>query len=318
LLNPDDIEKTERLIRPFIRRTPTLRLAAADLGVRGAELALKFEYMQHGGSFKARGAFSNLLQRDISDAGVVAASGGNHGAAVALAAHRVGTKATIFVPSVSSPAKRAQIESFGADLRIVGERYDDALNASDEFTQQTGAVSIHAFDQIETLSGQGTVAMEFEQQGPDFDTLLVSVGGGGFIGGIAGWFRDRVNVIGVEPEMSPTLHNALAAGNPVDAPAGGVAADSLAPRRVGDLMFPLAQRYVEKVILVADQDILAAQRSIWQALRVVVEPGAAATVAALQSGRYVAERDERVAMILCGANVTGVQFATADTVDTGT
>jgi len=317
LLNPDDIEKTEHLIRPFIRRTPTLLLAAGDLGLRGADVLLKFEFMQHGGSFKTRGAFSNLLRRDISDAGVVAASGGNHGVAVALAAHRVGSKATIFVPSVSSPAKRAQIESYQADLKIVGERYDDALTASESFQSKTGAVPIHAFDQIETMLGQGTVALEFEQQGPAFDTLLVSVGGGGFIGGIAGWFQDRVKIIGVEPELSPTLHDALAAGGPVDAPAGGVAADSLAPRRVGELMFPIAQSYIERVALVADRDIVAAQRAIWQTMRVVVEPGAAATLAALQSGRYVAEKDERVAMILCGANVSGVEFASPDNTETG-
>jgi len=307
------IAETERRIRPYVRRTPMLAADLADFGpsFQGAAqpVDLKLEFLQHSGSFKARGAFANLLTREVPAAGVVAASGGNHGAAVAYAAMKLGVPATIFLPSVTSPAKAERIGRYGAELVMGGERYADALAASEAFVAKTGALPVHAFDQPETLLGQGSVGLEIEADLPQLDTLLVATGGGGLIGGIAAWFAGRVRVLAVEPEGAPTLFEALAAGRPVDAPAEGIAADSLAPRQVGRLMFPLAQAYVERSILVSDDDIRAAQQALWDVLRVVAEPGGAAAMAALLSGRYRPAPGERVAVLLCGANTTAVKFA---------
>src|SRR5918911_1757041 len=249
--SPDDIERTYAVIRPFIRVTPTVDVDAADFGLAAFPLTLKLEHLQHAGSFKTRGAFANLLSRSVPPAGVVAASGGNHGAAVAYAAMRLRVPAKIFVPTVSSPAKIARIREYGADLVVGGDRYADALAASEDWVARSGAMPVHAYDQSETLLGQGTVGLELTRQTPAIETLLVPVGGGGLIGGIAAWNAGRIRVIGVEPEGAPTLSLALEAGTPVDAPAGGVAADSLAPRQVGQLMFPIAQRWVERVLLVS-------------------------------------------------------------------
>jgi len=262
--------------------------------------------MQHTGSFKTRGAFSNLLTRAVPAAGVVAASGGNHGVAVAYAAMKAGKAARIFVPTVSSPAKMDRIRSYGAELVVGGERYNDALLASVEWAAQSGAMPVHAYDQMETLWGAGSAGLEFEAQAPGIDTLLVACGGGGLIGGIAGWYQGRVRIVGVEPEKAPTLYRALEAGRPVDAEAGGIAADSLAPKRVGELMFPLAQRWVTRVALVSDEAIVAAQRALWSTLRVVAEPGGAAAFAALLSGAYRPVAGERVGVLICGANTTAV------------
>ncbi len=256
----------------------------------------------------ARGAFANLLGREIPSAGVAAASGGNHGVAIAYAAQRLGLPATIFVPRIAAPAKLERIRQCGARLVIAGEVYADALAASEEFVAQSGALAVHAYDQAETLLGQGTVGLEIEEDAPEIDTLLVAVGGGGLIGGIAAWHQGRIRVIGVEPETAPTLHAAFAAGRPVDAPAGGIAADSLAPRRVGALMFPIARAYVERVALVPDAAIAEAQRLLWSTLRVVAEPGGAAAMAALTAGRYRPADGERVAVLLCGANTGAVDF----------
>lgn len=295
-------------IAPHVRRTPVIEVDGADFGVAGTRLAFKLEFLQHAGSFKARGAFNHLLTRTIPSAGVVAASGGNHGAAVAYAAMKRGVPATIFVPGVASKAKVEQIRGYGARLEIVGERYADALEASERFVERSGAAAIHAFDQPETLHGQGTVGLELEEQAPRLDALLVAVGGGGLIGGIAAWYEGRMPVIGVEPEAAPTLTRALEAGEPVDAPTGGIAADSLAPRRVGALMFPLARRYVERTVLVSDAAIADAQRALWKALRVVVEPGGAAALAALASGAWKPPAGATIGVLLCGANTTAVQF----------
>ena len=270
----------------------------------GEPLVLKLEFLQHTGSFKPRGAFANLLTRRAPEAGIVAASGGNHGAAVAYAAMRLGIPATIFVPTVASPAKLERIRGYGAELVVGGERYADALEASEAFAARTGALPVHAYDQAETMLGQGTVGLEIEADALDIDTLLVAVGGGGLIGGIAAWYEGRVRVLAVEPELAPTLHDALAAGRPVDAPAGGIAADSLAPRQVGGLMFPIAQRFVERAVLVSDEAIRDARQRLWDVLRVAAEPGGAATLAALISGRYRPAPGERVAVLLCGANTT--------------
>src|SRR5688500_9785513 len=231
-LSPSRIRSAAERLRDRVRRTPVLEVDGDDFDLPGVELVFKLEYLQHAGSFKVRGAFTHLLSRNVPGAGVVAASGGNHGAAVAFAAMRTGVPATIFVPSVCSPAKLQQIRSYGATLRIEGERYADALAASQQWQRDSGALSVHAFDQPETLLGQATVALEFEQQAPALDAVLVAVGGGGLIGGMAAWYRGRTRLIGVEPEAAPTLTHALQAGRPIDAPAGGIAADSLAPRQV--------------------------------------------------------------------------------------
>jgi threonine dehydratase len=302
------IARTHAVIRPHVRVTPVLELSGADLGLAPSSLALKLELLQHSGSFKARGAFANLLLRRVPAAGVVAASGGNHGAAVAYAAMRLGVRAKIFVPTVSSPAKVQRIRGYGADLVVGGERYADALAASEAWQRESGALPVHAYDQAETLLGQGTLALELDGQAA-LDTLLVAVGGGGLIGGIAAWYAGRVRVVGVEPEAAPTLAEALAAGRPVDAPAGGVAADSLAPRRVGELTFPIARAHVERVVLVSDDAIRAAQRRLWEAVRIVAEPGGAAALAALLAGAYVPGPGERVGVVVSGGNTTAVSFA---------
>jgi threonine dehydratase len=287
-----------------------IEVDGADFGLGACRLILKLELLQHAGSFKARGAFANLLLRQVPPAGVVAASGGNHGVAVAFAARRLGIPARIFVPSVASPAKVTRIRECGADLVVSGDRYADALEASQAWATTSGALPIHAFDQVETLLGQGTVGVEFEQQAPTLDTLLVAVGGGGLIGGIAAWYTGAVRLIGVEPELAPTLTRAMDAGRPVAVEAGGIAADSLAPKQVGALMYPLAQQYVERVILVSDSAIEAAQQILWNELRIVTEPGGAAAFAALFSGRYRPDKDERVGVLLCGGNTTAVNFGT--------
>jgi len=302
------IKATEAVIRPYIRRTPLVAADMADFGLPPRPLTFKLEFLQHSGSFKARGAFANLLLRKAPPAGVVAASGGNHGVAVAYAAHRLGVPATIFVPNVASPAKQERIRGHGAQLVIAGSRYADALVASEAHIERTGAMPVHAYDQAETLLGQGSVGMELEQDAPEIDTLLVAVGGGGLIGGIAAWCGRKIRIVAVEPEAAPTLHAALAAGRPVDAPAGGIAADSLAPRRVGELMFPIARENVADVVLVTDDDIHRAQETLWSNLRVVTEPGGAAAFAAVLSGRYKPSSGERVAVLLCGANTTAVRF----------
>jgi threonine dehydratase len=286
------ILSVEPRIRPYVRRTPVL-------DVNG--VTLKLEYLQHSGSFKVRGAFTNLLTRDVPAAGVVAASGGNHGAAVAYAAMRLGLQCTIFVPTVTSPAKIARIESYGAKLVIGGDRYQDAYEASVEFQMSSGALAVQAFDSIETLLGQGTVGFEFEQQA-SLDTLLVSVGGGGLIGGIASWYEGRVKIVAVEPEGAPTLHDALIAGKPVDAPSDSIASDSLAPRRVGILNYQIAERFVDRVVLVTDDEIIASRSALWEKARIVCEPGGAAAYAALLSGKYRHENGERVGVVICGAN----------------
>jgi threonine dehydratase len=307
-VTPQAIERCERLIRPYIRRTPVMTLDRSELDLPAGPLTLKLELLQHSGSFKARGAFTNLLTREIPKAGVVAASGGNHGAAVAYAAMRLKKPASIFVPSVSSPAKIARIRDYGADLHVGGNLYAEALAASEAWAQQTGALPVHAFDQNETIMGQGTLAIELEQQAPDIDTVLVSVGGGGLVAGVAAWYAGRVKVIGVEPTTAPTLTKALEAGHPVDAEAGGLAADSLAPRRIGERVFPIAQKFAPRTVLVSDEAIAEAQKTLWRALRIVAEPGGACAFSAITSGAYRPAAGERVAVVISGGNTTAVNF----------
>jgi len=302
------IAAMEPRIRPYVRHTPVLRVDMADFDRPPLAVDLKLECLQHSGSFKARGAFTNLLERPVPAAGVVAASGGNHGAAVAYAAMRLGHKATIFVPEVSPPAKLQRIRGYGAELIVGGARYAEALAASEAFAENTGALQIHAFNQEETLVGQGTLGLEIEQDLPEIDTLLVAVGGGGLIGGIAAWFAGRIRIIAIEPEGAPTLHRAFEAGHPVDAPAEGVAADSLAPKRVGEMMFPIAEAFVERSILVTDDAIIAAQKALWERVRIIAEPGGAAAFAALLSGRYTPAPGERIAVLVCGSNTDPAKF----------
>jgi threonine dehydratase len=302
------IVQCERLVRPFIRRTPVIEVDGGEFGLPAHTLTLKLELLQHSGSFKARGAFANLLTRDVPKAGVVAASGGNHGAAVAYAAMKLGKPAKIFVPNISSPAKVQRIRDYGAELAIEGDRYADALAASQTWAQQTGALQVPAFDQNETILGQGTVGLELAEQAPDIDTVLVPVGGGGLVAGIAAWFAGRIKVIGVEPFASPTLSKALEAGHPVDAEAGGLAADSLAPRRVGERVFPIVRKYAPQTVLVSDTAIASAQATLWRALRIVAEPGGAAAFAAILSGAYKPAAGERVAVIVSGGNTAAVDF----------
>jgi threonine dehydratase len=309
VISADQIRATYDLLAPHIRRTPVIDVDGRDFNLKIGSLSLKLESLQHAGSFKVRGAFTNMLTRKVPSAGVVAASGGNHGAAVAFAAMKLGVPAKIFVPTVASPAKIRQIREYGADLAIVGERYADALAESESWIAESGAMPIHAFDQVETLLGQGTVGLECEKQMSEIDTLLVSVGGGGLIAGIASWYRGKIKIVGVEPELAPTLTRALEAGRPVDAEAGGIAADSLAPRRVGELVFPIVQRYVSGTVLVTDEAIRSAQELLWKVLRVVSEPGGAAAVAALISGRYVPRPGERVGIVICGGNTVAVDFS---------
>lgn len=305
----DGIEATAALIRPHVRRTPVVRCDRAEFGLVPGPLVFKLEFLQHSGSFKARGAFATLLRHKAPPAGVVAASGGNHGAAVAYAAQRLGVPATIFVPSITSPAKLDRIRAYGATLVVGGDRYADALAASERHVADTGALPLHAYDAPDTLLGQGTVAWELETDAPEADTVLVAVGGGGLIGGLSAWYAGRTKVVAVESDGAPTLHAAFAAGRPVEAPAGGIAADSLAPRQVGALMFPIARAYVvPEVVLVTDDEIRAAQAALWSGLRVVTEPGGAAAFAALLSGRYRPAPGEQVAVLLCGANTVAVRF----------
>jgi len=304
-----EIDETAKLIAPYVRRTPVIEVRPEDFGLDLKHpITFKLELLQHAGSFKSRGAFANLLLRDVPKAGVVAASGGNHGAAVAFAARSRGVPAKIFVPKISSPAKIAQIRSYGAELVVEGERYADALALSERWVAESGALPVHAFDQRETLLGQGTTGKEFAEQAPQLDTLLVAVGGGGLIGGMAAWIAGSKKVVAVEPEAAPTLHMARQAGEPVDAPAGGVAADSLAPRQVGQMMFPIAQAHVAEAVLVPDDAIRQAQQDLWRVLRLVAEPGGAASFAALLTGRYTPRPGERVGVLLCGGNTNAVDF----------
>jgi threonine dehydratase len=312
MISRERIQQTETVIRPHIRRTPILEVDGADFALDSVRIVFKLELFQHAGSFKARGAFTNILTREVPAAGVVAASGGNHGVAVAFAAMKLRKPATIFVPSVAAPTKVDRIRRYGAELVIAGDRYAESLEASEAWTAKSGALPIHAYEGDETLLGQGTLGLELEQQDPNLDSLLVAVGGGGLIGGLASWYQDRVKMIAVEPFAAPTLERALSAGRPVDAPAGGIAADSLAPRQVGQQMFPIAEKYVREVVLVSDDEILEAQKKLWQSVRVVAEPGGAAAFAGLLSGRYKTKPGERVGVIVCGGN-TDIKMDTKST-----
>jgi threonine dehydratase len=300
------IEATAQKIAPYIRQTPVMDVMLSSVTT---PVTLKLELFQHTGSFKARGAFSTVIGRDLPKAGLAAASGGNHGAAAAYAAHVAGVPAHIFVPAISAPAKVARIKGYGAVIDQDGATYYDALEKCNRFIAETGALSVHAYDAVPTLLGQGTLGREIQGQLPDIDTLLVAVGGGGLIGGIAGWYRGDVRIVGVEPETCNTLHASLKAGERVTVKPSGVAADSLGASFAGELMFPLAQEFIESVALVDDEEIRMAQRWLWDHARIITEPGGATAFAALLSGAYRPQKDERVCVILCGSNTDPETFS---------
>lgn len=302
LVNADDVESAYGRIAVQVRRTPVMDIADAELGC-DRPVNLKLELFQHTGSFKVRGAFNNLLSRPVPATGVAAASGGNHGAAVAYAASRLGYRAQVFVPEIASPTKIAKIRAAGADIVISGARYADALDLCQARQAETGAMAVHAYATRETIAGQGTVALEWAEQTPDVDTVLIAVGGAGLISGVAAWFAGRVQVIGVEPEGAPTLHAALDAGKPVEVRIESLAGDSLGARQVGDLNLETCQRHVAEVLLVSDDAIRAAMRFLWQRVQIAAEPGGAAALAALICGAYRPRRGERVGVLLCGGNV---------------
>jgi threonine dehydratase len=294
------IEAASERIAPYIRRTPVLRVGPSPLGM---PLILKLEQLQVTGSFKPRGAFNALLSSDVSPAGVIAASGGNFGLAVGYAASRLGHRAEIFVPETSPAAKIDRVRRTGADVRVIPGYYDDASAASLERALETGAVGLHPFDQIEVVEGGGTVGADLEKQVPEADTVLVAVGGGGLIGGIASWFGGRIRVVGVEPETSRCLHAAREAGGPVDVEVSGIAADSLGPRRLGTIAFAVSVAgFIDRSVLVSDEAIRAAQRALWDEVRVAAEPGGATALAALMTGAYRPAAGERVVVLVCGAN----------------
>lgn len=296
-----DIETARERIAPYVRRTPTLELGSRAFDIPG-RVTLKLELLQHTGSFKARGAFSKMLASEVPGAGVIAASGGNFGLAVAYAAHILGHRAEIFVGSNSPKVKADRIRSLGAEVRIVEGYYDEALEASRGRAEETGALVMHAFDQPEVVAGQGTIGAELSEQVPDADTVFVAIGGGGLIGGVAAWYEGRTRVIGVEPETGSCMSAALAAGEPVDVTYSGYAADSLGNKRAGRIAFEIASRHVERVVLVSDDAIRDAQRRLWDSVRVFAEPGGATSLSALLSGAYLPEPAEHVVVLVCGAN----------------
>jgi threonine dehydratase len=302
MITRPEIERAAARIEGHVRETPVVAPGPGAFGL-DHPVVLKLEYLQHAGSFKPRGAFNNLLSRAVPGAGVAAASGGNHGIAVAHAARALGHKARIFVPSISSPAKVAAIKARGAECVVDGKDYMDALAVCDAYAAETGALSVHAYDSPETIAGQGSLGREWERQSPELDTVLVAVGGGGLIAGIALWYQRRVKVIGVEPEGARSLHAALETGAPIDVPIDSIAADSLGARRIGRLAFEAARQAVDEVVLVPDPAILEAQRLLWRDIRAATEPGGATALAALIAGAYRPSPGERVGVLVCGANV---------------
>ena len=303
-----DVETANLRIDPYIRRTPVLELEAGALGT-DAPLTLKLESLQHTGSFKPRGAFNRMLTADIDASGVLAASGGNFGLAVAYAAKTLGHPAEIFVPSTSPVMKIDKIRAYGATVHVIDGFYAEAYAACEERAFDTGAAFMHPYDQPAVVAGQGTLAVELSGQAPALDTVIVAVGGGGLIAGVAAWYATDTRVIGVEPQRCPTLSRALEAGEPVDVEVGGIAADALGAQRAGVIAMGIAARFVPQVVLVSDEDILRARRLLWEGCRLVTEPGAAATLAALLSGAYQPRAGERIGLVLCGGNTDPADLA---------
>lgn len=297
-VGPEEIRAAEQRIAGRVRRTPTLELEPFG----AASIVVKLEFLQHTNSFKPRGAFNKLLSSEVPPAGVIAASGGNFGSAVAYAARELGVTAEIFIPSTSPQSKVDRARGYGADVTIVDGYWAEAQAAAELRQAETGALQMHPFDQPEVIAGQGTIGIELDEQVPDVDTVLVAIGGGGLIAGIAAWFQRRVRVVGVEPVACATMTAALAAGEPVVAEVGGVAADSLGSARVGNHTFEIVREQVDRVVLVEDDTIREMQRVYWNEYRLIVEPGGAATLAALMSSAYLASPGERIVVLASGAN----------------
>jgi threonine dehydratase len=293
-----EIEAAARRLAGRVVDTPVM----TSLDLCGHAVDLKLEHLQHTGSFKVRGAFNALLSQEVPEGGVVAASGGNHGAAVGFAAHRLGLKARIFVPEMAGPAKIALIERTGADLTVVPGEYATALDAARIYEAQTGAMQVHAYDAPATVIGQGTMMRDWELQGLEADTVLIAVGGGGLIAGALAWLGGRRKVVAVEPDTCRALGTALEQGAPVDVPVSGVAANALGARRIGSICYDLAKRDGIEAVTVTDDAITEAQRALWQTHRLLVEPAGACALAALRSGAYVPEPGEKLAVLLCGSN----------------
>ena len=300
MISRSDVEAAWALIRPHVRRTPVIELAAGSLGVT-APLALKLESLQVSGSFKGRGAFHKLLASKVPAAGIIAASGGNHGAAAAYAARALGHKAEIFVPTIAAPAKVARLRSYGAVVNQIGAVYAEARAASEARAAETGALLVPAYEDEVVFAGAGSVALEFAGQA-EFDTLLIAVGGGGLIAGCAAAFGTTKKIVAVETEGTPTLHEALKAGRPVDVAISGIAADALGASRIGTPNFEVARALVRDSVLVSDEAVRDAQRALWDELRIVAEPAGATGLAALRAGAYRPAPGERVATLICGAN----------------
>jgi threonine dehydratase len=297
----DDIRAAADRIAPHIRRTPIIRLEPADTGF-AVPVTLKLEQLQVTGSFKPRGAFNRILSSQVPQAGVIAASGGNHGLAVAHAAQKLKLNAEIYVPGPTPEAKKKRIMDTGAWVYVGGHVYEHARVAADARAAETGALMVHAYDQQDVLAGQGTIGMELEEQAPDLTHLLVAVGGGGLYGGIASWYQDRINMVVVEPETCPTMFVALVTGAPADAPTDGIAADSLGARRIGDIAFATMREWGANSVVLSDEMILKAQRWLWERLRIVAEPGGATALAALLGGAWKPPSDASVGIVVCGAN----------------
>jgi threonine dehydratase len=290
--------------RGFIRRTPLWQLPGAAFGIECAQVWLKLEQLQVSGSFKARGMYNRLLANRIPASGVIVASGGNAGIATAAAARALGVKCEVFVPTVSSAAKQAKLRELGAEVVVTGAEYAEALQACIARQQQTGALTTHAYDQPEVVAGAGTLAQEIEEQGGAVpDSVLVSVGGGGLIAGIAAWFEQRSKVVALEPQLAPTLFRAREAGAPVDVAVSGIAADALGAKRIGAIAWDITQQHVQSALLLGDDAIRKAQLTLWKDFKLAVEPAAALGLAALQSGAYRPRGDERVCLVVCGANL---------------
>jgi threonine dehydratase len=306
-LTVDDINAAAARIAPYVRHTPLWRLPSSALGLPPGtptfEAWLKLEQLQISGSFKARGMFNRLLSNPIPQAGVIAASGGNAGIATAVAARTLGVHAEIYVPGVISPAKKERLAALGATVVVAGDVYADALQACEARQRETGALMTHAYDQSEVVAGAGTLGLEIEAEASAPDSVLVSVGGGGLVAGIAAWFSGRTRVIALEPELAPTLYQAREAGAPVDVQVAGIAADSLGARRIGAIAWSVAQQHVAQAELLSDEAIREAQQFMWRALKLAVEPAAALPLAALRSGRIVPRAGERICLIVCGANL---------------
>ncbi len=302
MIGKSEIKAAFDKVRTHIRRTPVLDLEPGALGI-DHPMVCKLEHLQLTGSFKVRGAFNNLLSADLTEAGVVAISGGNHGAAVAYAATKLGVKSTVFVPGmIANEVKIARMRGFGAEVIVTKGNVDQAFHAYDNFANETSALPVHPYGTSATLAGQGTTALEFEDQAPDLDTLFVSVGGGGLIGGIAAWYAGRVKIVAVETQGTSSLDKTLKSTLPRNFAVSGISASGLGASSIGELPLEIIKAHVAANIVIEDQDVIEAQRRLWDAARIICEPGGVTALAALTSGAYVPAKDERIGVLLCGGN----------------